>query len=106
MYEAAPGAFSRACYHRSHIHPENRTVAKLEAADPQSFSRRALFTLDISQGTIDADNNDDTRIGPGRRSVLRASGMGALAIGAFAAAGGILSTPKPAEAARINDFAI
>jgi hypothetical protein len=52
------------------------------------------------------DNNDGTRIAPGRRSLLRASGMGALAIGALGAGGGILSTPKPAEAARINDFAI
>jgi hypothetical protein len=52
------------------------------------------------------DENDDTRISPGRRSLLRGSGMGAFAIGALAAGGGMLISPRPAQAARINDFAI
>jgi hypothetical protein len=52
------------------------------------------------------DKNNDTRVGPGRRSLLRDSGMGALAIGALAAGGGMLINTKPAEAGRINDFAI
>jgi hypothetical protein len=52
------------------------------------------------------DKNDDTRIGPGRRSLLRGSGMGAFAVGALAAGGGMLINPRPAQAAKINDFAI
>ncbi len=52
------------------------------------------------------DKTDDARIGPGRRGLLRGSGMGAIAIGALAAGGSLLGDLKPADAATINDFAI
>ena len=51
--------------------------------------------------------HDEGQNGLDRRGLLRGSGMGALALGAFAGAGTILAGLKPAEAAAaVNDAAI
>ena len=51
--------------------------------------------------------HDEGQNGLDRRGLLRGSGMGALALGAFAVAGTILAGLKPAEAAAaVNDAAI
>jgi hypothetical protein len=52
------------------------------------------------------DGDQEQRGGSGRRSLLRGTGFGALAIGSLAAAGGLLGSARPADAAGVSDAEI
>ncbi len=53
-----------------------------------------------------SDWNNADQAGPDRRSLIRGTGVGALALGAFAAGGSMLSGMRSAEAQSVNDAAI